>query len=157
DAPIGGAVNLTANVTTTGYHSTARPVGATAAALLDADDFLLSGPAFAIQNNVAGGVSILNDTTNSVVGSITSFSTAPALSTRPNVTTPTNVTIGATSTGFGVLNQGTIAGNGIFDGFDSTAVRIEGSGAATVNIVGGIQNVGNITSTSFEANATTLF
>src|SRR5262249_48154327 len=121
-----------------------------------AEDFLMSGAALQIQNNIGGGITVVNDTANARTGSITSFSTAPAILITPNSTAHNALSIGATSTGYGFLHHNNIVANAIFNGFDATAVRVDASGGGSVNIAGGIENDGGIGATAFEANATTI-
>lgn len=175
-APIGGALNIAAQITSTGYHSTSRPLTAAAAALLDADDLLLSGSAVNVQAGVAGGITFrgtgveddtdddgdgiteaAGDADDDASAAITTFSSAPAVLIRPNATTPLNIVIGPTASGFGIVNRGAINSTGIFDNIDSAGVRIEGVGAATVTTANGLRNDGSITTTAFEANATGVY
>lgn len=59
---------------------------------------------------------------------------------------------------FGLINRGTISGDGQNVGFDAEGVRIEGDPGSgrTVTITGGIQNRGTMRATAFEADATAL-
>ena len=59
---------------------------------------------------------------------------------------------------YGFMNRGSVAANGLYKGFNSTAIRIAGSadGTHTTIIDGGIFNGGTLTSTSFDASAVGL-
>lgn len=59
---------------------------------------------------------------------------------------------------YGLINRGTIAGVGTNVGFDGTGILIEGSAGTghSVVIEGGIENIGSITASAYEANATAL-
>jgi len=58
----------------------------------------------------------------------------------------------------GFVNRGSIQSNGLNIGFESAAIVIRGSmdGTRSTTIMGGILNTGSISSTAFEANATTI-
>jgi uncharacterized protein with beta-barrel porin domain len=64
--------------------------------------------------------------------------------------------IGTFNYDYGLINRGTIAGNGLNIGFAATGARIAGSadGAHQTIIDGGVFNGGTISATAFEANAT---
>ncbi|MEX0644554.1 MAG: hypothetical protein WD076_04545, partial [Parvularculaceae bacterium] len=59
---------------------------------------------------------------------------------------------------YGIVNRGSIISNGLNVGFESTALRIEGSadGLWSTTIDGGIFNFGGISSRAFEEDATTV-
>lgn len=59
---------------------------------------------------------------------------------------------------YGLINRGAIAGAGTNVGFDGTGILIEGSASTghSVVITGGIENIGSITASAYEANATGL-
>ncbi|HEV7691138.1 MAG TPA: autotransporter outer membrane beta-barrel domain-containing protein [Hyphomonadaceae bacterium] len=63
--------------------------------------------------------------------------------------------IGVFNYDFGLMNRGTISGNGLNTGFSSTGLRIAGSadGTHTTIIDGGIFNSGTIVAQAFEADA----
>lgn len=59
---------------------------------------------------------------------------------------------------YGLINRGAITGSGTNVGFDGTAVLIEGSASTghSVIITGGIENIGSISASAYEADATAL-
>lgn len=175
-APIGGALSIGSQITTTAYHSTSRPTTAAAVAALDADDLLQSGSSILVEANVGGGVIVrgtgleddvdddgdgiteaAGDTDDDLTASIANFSSAPALQIRPNATTPTNIVIGPTVSGYGIVNRGSIISSAIYDGFSTTGIHIEGRGANTVTTANGLLNDGLITTVSFDADTTGVY
>jgi len=171
---IGGQLRLYSGVTATGYSSTTRPTDPTKVQATPAN-LQLSGPAFTIGADVAGGVYFGGAPAGTASGStddlngdgiadgsegtsaITSYSSAPALlvgsATR-------NVSLGQFGTAdfannYGLIVRGAITGAGVYDGFSATAVQIGGQGGA-VNIAGGMRVTGAITATARQADATAI-
>jgi hypothetical protein len=165
NAPItnGGELSISGGWTVTGYHSLVRPLDITN---LDPDDLAQSGAAVAIHYSVAGGITIegigvendpnddgdgeSNEGDDNVGASIRVFGGSPAIWIASDPAT--NLVLGANDAGFGFQNRGSIETNGVFDGVDTTAVRIESLGASTVN-TGAISNDSSITAVSREADA----
>jgi hypothetical protein len=162
-----GAVTLQGTVTATGYRYTTLPADPSK---LDADDLLQGGPAVLIAGNVGGG--ILLDTrpadndpnktdedgdgiedANETTAALVSFGAGPALKIG---STTQDITIGAVgSTGNGLVNKGTIVGNGVYSGVNATGLEIGGTGR-TVTIAGGMTSSGGISANANGANATAV-
>ncbi|MDB5452935.1 MAG: autotransporter, partial [Caulobacteraceae bacterium] len=83
---------------------------------------------------------------------ITSYGSGPGVLIGSTSTATSIGLIGGS--GYGINNKGTIAADGVLDGFSATAIQI-GRGQA-VNIAGGIASSGTISANSYFANATGL-
>lgn len=164
---VSGAVTLQGTLTSTGYRYTTPPSDPSK---LGPDDLLQGGPAVAITGNVGGGVILaipptLSSTNSDVDGdgipdasegsaALTSYGSAAAL----QIGSASNaITLGsvANTAGYGLINNGTATGNGVYAGVDATGVLIGGLGGA-VNVTYGMQNTGTISATANAANATAL-
>ncbi len=162
---IGGAVTVSA------YHVVGHPVNPTTISRLDADDLLQSGSAVSINSSVLGGVLFAGvgveddedddgdnvteangDVNDDATSSITVGSSAPAVEVTADAS---NIILG--TTGFGFRNRGSIAASGLYDGYEGTAVRIEGLNGGTVSTSDGILNDGTVQSAAFEADAFGFF
>lgn len=149
DGSVGGSLDIDSTVQADGFYNngvtTVRPTTFTG---LVADNFLLGGSAVSVTADIKGG--ILVDTSGDVV----SYGSAPALIIDP--ATGNSATIGATSTGAaGLLINGSVHGNGIYDTISATAIQIGGAGG-TVAVTNGITNIGTVSATSYAANATAI-
>jgi hypothetical protein len=165
---VGGAMVLQGSIVSTGYRFTTPPADRTK---LDADDLLQGGPAVSIEGNVAKGIILAvppkdqstTDTDEDDDGiedskegsaSITSYGSAAAL----RIGSAGAITIGATEgtgTGFGLIVDGGILGDGLYAGVDGNALQIGGLGG-TVSIANGIGVTGTISAKSFDKNATAV-
>jgi hypothetical protein len=152
------------------------------------------GSAVIIGGNVGGGIilsaapldavtnaSTLNDMINGVsypqidqpTGSITTYGQAPAMvigSATNNVTIGivngnTNTILGPDAGNYGLINNGAITANGVFDQTNypnlpapvsATALQIGSGGGFTATIQNGIYNTGSIEAQSYQANATAI-
>jgi hypothetical protein len=165
---VGGAVTLQGSVTTTGYRYTTPPSDTSK---LDADDLLQNGPAVLIAGNVAGGILLdthptLSSTNTDTDGdgiadasettaTLVSFGAAPALKIG---STTQDISIGAvasSSAGHGLVIKGSVVGNGIYSGVNSTGLEIGGTGH-NVGIAGGMTLTGGISATANGASATAI-
>jgi hypothetical protein len=166
---IDGGLVVQSSLVATGYRSPQRASDA-ARAKLDADDLKQGGSALRISGSIGRGVLLdrppadndPNDNDEDDDGvvdsaegtaSLTSFGAAPAV----DIGGATPITLGQVGTGdlaFGFVNRGAIAGAGVNDGVNATAVRV-GAGAT---LRGGLHNVSGATigTTAFSAQATTL-
>lgn len=172
DSNISGPLVLQGTATATGYRYTSRPTTLDALNKLDADDLLQGGPAVRVAGDVSGGVllqglnfstKVNSDGTTTVTtvsssssgtSSITVSGQAPALQIG---STSQNVTLGAVGTGdnaYGLIAKGAITANGVYNGVSATGVSIGAGGGRTTTLTGGLRNDGQITATSYEANAT---
>jgi outer membrane autotransporter protein len=164
---VDGVVQLQNVITATGYKTVTR-LADDARAKLDADDLAQGGAAVSITGSVAKGVLLdrppvldpnnpdvdgdgVADTSESTAV-ITSFGAAPALDIGSDHAT----TIGMVGTGenaYGLVNKGTISGQGINDGVGATGLRIGLPGGGVTTIVGGVNNIGGtITATAYGAD-----
>jgi len=109
---------------------------------------LLGGSAVEVTSNI--GTGILVDT----AGDVVSYGSAPGLIIDPSA--GNSSTIGATSSGAaGLLINGSVRGDGIYDNIAATAIQI-GGGGGTVTITNGITNVGTVSATAYAADATAI-
>jgi hypothetical protein len=137
-------------------------------AKLRPDDLLQGGSALKISGNLGGGLFLYATPATIVAGadadadgiddSLETTSTLSVLGGAPALkigdSTAAAITLGEVGSGanaFGVVANGFIRAQGLFDGFATTAVRVENA-----TIAGGIINNGTITSQSWDANATGL-
>ena len=165
---IAGAMVLQGAITATGYRFTTAPADPSK---LDADDLLQGGPAVSIEGNVAKGIILAvppkdqstTDTDEDDDGiedskegsaSIVSFGSAAAL----RIGSAGAIAIGATEgtgTGFGLIVDGSILGDGVYTGVDGNGMQIGGMGG-TVSIANGIGVSGSITAKSLDRKATAV-
>ncbi len=166
---VGGAMSVQGTISASGYRTTARPADTSK---LDADDLLQGGPALQVAGSVAGGILFdippvdtnANDPDEDKDGTpdasegraaLTSFGQAPALLVGA---IDRNVTVGAIAgeaNGHGLVNRGTIVGDGVYTGVAANAVQIGGLGRE-VAIAGGLTNSGTIRASAFNGSATGL-
>lgn len=167
---IDGTLEVQGTLSATGYRYTTAPADSSK---LDEDDLLIGGPALSVEGNVAGGIILAvppkddsgtgDDRDNDGIkdseeGSalVRSYGSAPAM--RLGHATD-DITIGAvtgTSPGFGLINNGTIAGYGVYTGVDANGLQIGGTGGS-VTIAKGLSNTGIIGAQSKDAAATAIF
>jgi len=170
NAPITGELSLSGSINASGYHVTQRPLTAEALAKLDADDFLQGGPAVEVRRSIAQGITIEGigveddvdddgdgvtetggDTDDDVGGVLQSFGAAPALLIAADA--GNNLVLGPTASTYGVHVRGSITGQGVYNGFESTGIRIQGSGTSTTTTAAGVLQDGVIFSGAWEADA----
>ena len=165
---VGGAMVLQGTIISTGYRFTTPPSDRSK---LDADDLLQGGPAVSIEANVAKGIILAvppkdqsttdNDEDDDGIddskegsAAIVSYGSAAAL----RIGSAGAIAIGATEgtgTGFGLIVDGGILGDGLYAGVDGNALQIGGLGG-TVSIANGIGVSGSISAKSFDRNATAV-
>ena len=88
---------------------------------------------------------------------LTSIGGAPALLVGAG---NRDITLGAVGDGdmaYGLVNQGTITGTGIYSGVESRALQIGVENGGAVNVEGGLRNEGNVSSTALDADATAVW
>jgi hypothetical protein len=171
---IDGALSFYSSVTASGYSDSTRVTGTQPLLNIEKTpaDVQQGGAAVQVQADVAGGIfigappvtTISTDTTTDAdgdgivdsvegTGALTSDGSAPAL--QIGSTTP--ITIGnfgtSAANSFGLVIEGTVTGDGVFDGFSGTAIDI-GAGGGGVNLGGGINIIGVVSANSFQADAT---
>ena len=140
-APVAGQLYINSAIQSNAYYNgaqiTARPVTLQQPLAMRNEE--QAGSAIVIGGNISGGV--LLDTSSSV----TTLGSAPALRIGATGTTELSVVSGYSA---GLVNKGTITGNGIYDGYGANAITVGGgTGAATID--GGIDNIGTIKAIAF--------
>jgi hypothetical protein len=175
-APISGSLRIYSAIQSTGYSLTSRTVSTTVLQNVEKTpaDVQQGGSAVQIQGSVLGGVflgappsgTVSTDTTTDADGdgivdsaegtsSITTYGSAPALQIGSATSPITLGAFGAGTNAYGLIIRGTVVGNGLFDGVTSTAIDI-GAGGGGVTFVGGIDVVGTVSATAYQANATAI-
>jgi|CXWL01.1.fsa_nt_gi uncharacterized protein with beta-barrel porin domain len=169
-APVSGELRISGGWNVTGYHSTTRPDDVSQ---LEAEDLLQSGSAVDVRFSVLGGITIEGtgveddldddgdglidggtDTDDDASASITVYGAAPAVLIQADPTA--NLVLGATPAlgGWGLNVRGAISALGLYDGFEATAIRIQGSGGGqTVTTAAGVALDSNIFAFASAANA----
>jgi hypothetical protein len=167
---VAGAMTIQGKIAATGYRFTTPPADPSK---LDADDLLQGGPAVSVEGNVAKGIILAvppkdQSTTDADEdddgiedskegsASVLSYGSAAAL----RIGSAGNITIGATEgtgTGFGLIVDGGIAGDGVYTGVDGNGLQIGGLGG-TVTIANGIGigSTGSIAAKSLDRAATAV-
>src|SRR5436190_1202503 len=179
--PVSGRMIIQGSVTSTGYRYATRQLNFDLSKL-DTDDLRQGGPGVRVTSSIVGGLLINattvnsdnlnpdNDTSTADIpdphpdedgdgipdlnesdGVITSFGAAPGLL----IAGPGAIVLGNVGTGlsaYGLAIKGTVVGNGLFDGFDGTAVQLGGGGGA-VNTSGGVRVAGLVFGSAALANA----
>lgn len=166
---VGGALSVQGAITSSGYRATTRPADTSK---LDADDLLQGGAALHVAGNVAGGILLdippadtnPNDPDEDKDGTpdasegraaLTSFGQAPALLVGSADRTVAIGAIAGQANGHGLVNKGSIVGDGVYAGVAANALQIGGLGR-DVTIAAGLTNAGTVRATSFNGNATAL-
>jgi hypothetical protein len=180
---VNGSLTVYSTLSATAYASTTRPTTSTLLSKVEAVPAQVEqgGSALIVGGSVTGGIFLGAPPSGTATGStadvdgdgiadgsegtssLVTYGSSPALVIGQN-TSP--ITIGefgacnASSSGpgdncFGLIVEGTISGNGIYDGVSATAVDI-GQGGAGVTFAGGVRiaPTSTISATSYEANAT---
>jgi len=164
-----GAMVIQGKISSTGYRNTTAP---SSTDKLDADDLLQGGPVVLIEGNVTGGIHLAVAPKDSDAddkdedddgiedakegnAALTSYGAAPALAVgatdRDTVIGP----VGASSTAYGLIVDGSVSGQGVYEGIDATAIAIGGRGGA-VTITNGLSIAGGVEAKSNGASATAL-
>lgn len=169
DGDVGGALVVQGDISSTGYRYTAAPTDATK---LDADDLLQGGSALVVEGNAAKGIHFAaapKDTDkadpdedkdgieDAKEGSakIASYGAAPAVVIGSESRDIVIGAVPATGSGFGVIVDGTIAGNGVYAGVNGNGMVIGGRGGAVL-VEKGLAVSGSVAATSKDAKATAL-
>lgn len=171
DAAVDGEVRINGTWNVTGYSTINRPADISG---FEPEDTRQGGSVVAIHYSVAGGVTIEGigveddpdddgdgvteadgDTDDDAGASLTVFGGAPALLIQADPSA--NLVLGPTASGYGVHVRGVIAAVGVYDGVDATAIRIEGSGGATVTTANGVAIDNAVSVAAIEANAYGLY
>ena len=197
DGPVGGSVDVAGGVISTAYRTTTRSTNPALSVLYTAQELGFggqNGAAVTIGGSVGAGIIvsapplILSTTNPDVdnngvadalqgVGQISSFGSAPALQIGvAGLTSNVGAGTSTSAAGFGLVLQGTVTANGLFDQITSpllpnpvsaTALQIgapaiaatattAAAPAAVVTIAGGVHNTGSIYAQSYQADATAI-
>jgi hypothetical protein len=177
NAPIDGALYISGTISTTGYALTTRASGQELTNIQKTPtDVQQGGSALQIRGSVLGGVFLAAPPAGTVTGStadadgdgvadgsegtssLTTYGSAPTI----QIGGPTAITLGnfgpaiATANNqVGLILEGTVSSQGLWDGVSSTAVDI-GAGGNGVNLSGGIRVSGNVNASAYQANATAI-
>ena len=163
-----GAMTIQGKIAATGYRYTTPPSDPSK---LDADDLLQGGPAVSIEGSVAKGIILAvppkdqstsdNDEDDDGIedskegtSSVLSYGSAAAM----RIGSAGNIVIGATEgtgTGFGLIVDGIIAGDGVYTGVNGNGLQIGGMGG-TVSIANGIGISGTVQAKSLDRAATAI-
>ena len=174
---VSGPLSIYSGVSSTGYSSTARSPDPAINNNLPASDLTLSNSAVRIGGNIQGGVfigappsgTVATDTTadkdgDGIVdsveasGAITTYGTAPALAVGSSANDVHLGAYGTGTNGYGLIIEGNVTGNGVYDNHSGTAVQIGGSAGHLVTIDGGIHvaSTSAVSGLGFQDNATGL-
>ncbi len=174
DSAINGAFVLQGSVYSTGYRVTTRYSDPDDRALLDADDKLEGGGGVNITANVTGGgllgappTDTNDDTSDDEDGdgvtdssegtaSISVSGGAPALKIGSDTSTVTIGAVGTDDNAYGLVNKGSISASSTYDNVETTAVQIGGDAGYETLITNGINNIGTISASGYEAQTTGL-
>jgi len=182
---VGGGIRIAAPVQTNGFRISDRAVLEVFRVLnRDAgevqEDQRQSGSAVVIAGSVVNGVFIAGGQDGATAGILNTLGSAPALVIQPGANAAGPATLGAVvyeepdtsegaaegatvtnNRGFGLVNDGTIRANGVFDGVGTTAILIAGrdvNGTIQAVILGaaGFENTGSALSVAYDAHTTAI-
>jgi hypothetical protein len=175
---ISGSLSIYSAIQSTGYASTTRVTGTQALTNIEntPTDVQQGGSGVLIQGSVQGGVFLGAPPVNTVAtdtvtdadgdgivdssegtGTITTYGSSPAFQIGG---APVAINLGNFNGGglsqnaFGLIIEGTVSAQGVYDGISSTGLQI-GGGGGTVNLNGGINVIGGINAFSYSMVATT--
>jgi hypothetical protein len=171
---VGGPLSVYALISSTGYSVTARSPDPAVNAKLLPSDLQVSGSALQIGANMMKGVfigappagTVATDTTTDAdgdgivdsvegTGSVTTFGSAPAIYIGSSTRDVHLYPFGTGATGYGLIIEGAVTGNGVFDGNAGNGLLIGGSGGHLVTIDGiHIASTGAVNGQGFQDNAT---
>ncbi|MBA2936468.1 autotransporter domain-containing protein [Sphingomonas sp. CGMCC 1.13654] len=158
---IGGALVVQATITSTGYSATTPP---TDTSKLTDQNLLQGGPAMAITGSIAGGAlfTTASSTTDSsgntvttAASSLTTYGSSPALLIGAADHAITLGSVASDTNKNGLVINGSLTGNGVYDGKTASGLVIGGQGGA-VTITNGMTLAGSVTATSNDASATAI-
>lgn len=169
DGDITGALVLQGALAATGYRSTTVPADTSK---LDPDDLLQGGSALVIGGDVSGGIILAipprdaspsdNDEDKDGIedakegsASITAYGAAPAVQIGASGRAVAIGAVAGTGTGFGLIIDGTVSGQGLYAGVEGNGLGIGGLGGA-VTIANGIGIAGKVEATANGASATAI-
>ncbi|AZU04245.1 outer membrane autotransporter [Glycocaulis alkaliphilus] len=185
NADIGGGVRISGPLQANGYRISDRTLREVFQALAEngspiAEDQRQSGPVVVIAGSVVDGVFIAGGQDGATAGIINGLGSAPSLVVQTAAGATGPLTLGevvyeeadtsedaeegdtvTTNRGFGLVNDGNIRANGVFDGVSSTAILIAGrdvNGTVQAAILGagGFENTGSVVSVAYDAHTTAV-
>ncbi|MBY0564221.1 MAG: autotransporter outer membrane beta-barrel domain-containing protein [Hyphomonadaceae bacterium] len=167
NAPISGSLNVNGSWNVSGYSLASLSPSTTG---LDPDDLLQGGPAIGVHFSVANGVTVegigveddtdddadgvteaAGDTDDDATAAITVSGSSPAMLIQADPSA--NLVIGPGSRGFGVHIRGVMTSSGQYNGFDATAIQIQGNAGRTVTIANGVAVDNTVRATAFDGDA----
>jgi hypothetical protein len=174
NAQIDGALRVYGTINTTGYAITTREAGQILTNIQKTPaDVQQGGSALQVRGSVLGGVFLGAQPAISTTGdddgdgipdasepssSLATYGSAPTL----QIGGPSAITLGNFGTtttvydnAFGLIIEGAVSSQGVWDGVTSTAVDV-GTGGAGVNLTGGLRVAGTVSASSYQANATAI-
>ena len=158
---VGGALVVQAAITSTGYSSTTPPADVTT---LSAGNLLQGGPTMQIAGSVAGGALFTaatsttdssGNTVTTTASALTSYGSAPALLVGATDHAITLGSVASDTAKHGLVINGAISGNGVYDGVTANGLVIGGQGGA-VTVTNGMTLAGTVSATSNDASATAI-
>lgn len=176
---VGGRLTLQGDMAATGYRYTTRPTDAVIAKL-EPDDLLQGGSAVVVGGDVGGGVvldvrpanNVTDDTNvpasldedgdgipdaqegNSVIASYGGAAAVTVGSATRDVAL--GVAGATTTTAYGLINRGTITGDGVYDNVHGRGLQLGVEGGRAVSIAGGVRNEGAISALGRGGGATAV-
>jgi hypothetical protein len=179
---VGGTVDISSTIDASGYRSTTRPTTPYFSTQYSADQLDQGGSAVSVGASVGHGLIIsapplplsttnLDQDNNGVpdsiqgTGLIESEGAAPALQIGSTTKSIELGEVGADANAFGLVIQGNIVANGVYDPLLSpnlpnvvpaTAISIGGLGGASTILDGGLHSTGSISATAYQASATAI-
>ena len=167
---IGGVLRINGNWTGTGYLST---VPVSDESHLEPGDLEQSGPLVSIAADVNSGFIVegygvendvdddgdgiteaAGDTNDNATANLQIYGSAPAVQIAS--TGAGDITLSASTYGYGFVNRGSILADGVYQNMTATAVSITGTAGTNANIAGGMVNDHGIGATAANANAYVL-
>lgn len=185
NADIGGGVRISGPVQANGYRISDRTLREVFQTLAEngspvSEDQRQSGPVVVIAGSVVDGVFIAGGQNGATAGIINGLGSAPALVIQTAADASGPLTLGevvyeepdtsedaeegdtvTNNRGFGLVNDGNIRANGVFDGVGSTAILIAGRDVngtiqAAILGAGGFENTGSVISVAYDAHTTAI-
>lgn len=183
---IGGGVRIAGSVRAGGFRIGERALREIYEALSDreagdiAEDTRLSAGSVIIAGSVVDGVFVAGATDTTTGGNVSNFGSAPAFAVQPGANASGPVRLGEVvyeepdtsddaeegdtvtrNRGFGLVNDGFISANGLFDGVSANAILIAGRDVngniqAVILEAGGFENTGTVTSVGYDADSTAV-
>ena len=165
---INGVLVVQGSLTSSGYRYTTPP---TDPSKLDADDLLQGGPTLIVSGDVSGGIVFAVppkasatdpdvdkdgiDDAKEGAAAVTSYGSAPAVQIGSATRGVTIGPVTGSGTGFGLIIDGAISGQGVYAGVEGNGLVLGGLGQP-VTIAGGFAVNGTVQAISNGASATAL-